>query len=76
MTLQLNDTNEDTGSSEGSGPGWSRERFSWKGRLPILWCRSLNPRQGAQDFECVTKSCSLKIKRKRKKKTFLQEREL
>ena len=62
MTLQLNDTNEDTGSSEGSGPGWSRERFSWKGRLPILWGRSLNPRQGAQDFECVTKYCFLKNK--------------
>ena len=71
MTLQLNDTNEDTGSSEGSGPGWSRERFSWKGRLPILWCRSLNPRQGAQDFECVTKYCFLK-----NKISFLQEREL
>ena len=60
MTQQLNDTNEDTGSSEGSSPGWSRESLSWTGRLPILWCRSLNPRQGAQDFECVTKYCFLK----------------
>ena len=43
------------GSSEACGPGGSGERFRWKGRLPILWCRSLNSRQGAQDFEYVTK---------------------
>ena len=52
--------------------GWSRERFHWKGRLHILWCRSLKPRQGAQDFECVTKHYFLK----KTKNCFLQEREL
>ena len=60
MTQQLNNTSEDTGSSEASGPGGSRERFRWKGKLPILWYKSLNPRQGAQDFDCVTKHCFLK----------------
>ena len=49
-----------TGSSEASGPGGSRERFRGKGKLPILLYKSLNPRQGAQDFECVTKHCFLK----------------
>ena len=44
--------------------GWSRERFHWKGRLHILWCRSLNPRKGAQDFECVTEHCFPKNKKK------------
>ena len=28
MAQQLNDTSKDTGTNEGSGPGWSRERFS------------------------------------------------
>ena len=72
MAQQLNNTSEDIGSSEGSGPCWSGERFSWKGRLPILWCRSLNPRQGIQDFECVIKHCFLK-KQKQKNKLFLAE---
>ena len=44
--------------------GWSRERFHWKRRLHILWCRSLNPRKGAQDFECVTEHCFPKNKKK------------
>ena len=57
MTQQLKNTNEDTESTEGSGPGWSGERLERKGRPPILWCRSLNPRQGARDFECFTKHC-------------------
>ena len=70
MAQQLNDTNEDTGYSEGPGPGWSGERFSWKVRLPILWCRSLNPRQGAQDFECVTKHCFIKKQKQKKNKLF------
>ena len=48
------------GSSQACGPGGSGERFRWKGRLPILWCRCLNPRQWAQDFEGVTKYCFLK----------------
>ena len=56
---------ESLGSSQACGPGGSGERFWWKGRLPILWCRSLNPRQGAQDFECVTKYCFLKKKKKK-----------
>ena len=60
------------GSSEACGPGGSGERFRWKRRLPILWCRSLNPRQGAQDFECITKYCFLK----KTKNCFLQEWEL
>ena len=55
------------GSSQACGPGGSGERFRWKGRLPILWCRSLNPRQGAQNFEYVTKYCFLKKKKERKK---------
>ena len=63
MAQQLNNTSEDIGSSEGSSPGWSRESLSWTGRLPILWCRSLNPRQGAQDFECVTKHYFLKTQK-------------
>ena len=64
-----------TGSSKASCTGGSGERFGWKrgaGGLPIFWCRSLNPRQGAQDFECVTKLCFLK----KQKNCFLQEREL
>ena len=60
MTQKLNNTNENRRSSEASGPGRSGERFRWMGRLPILWCMSLNPRQGAQDIECVTKHCFLK----------------
>ena len=48
------------GSSQACGPGGSGERFRWKGRLPILWCRCLNPRQGAQDFEYVIKYYFLK----------------
>ena len=48
------------GSCQACGSGGSGERFRWKGRLPVLWCRSLNPRQGAQDFECITKYCFLK----------------
>ena len=60
MTQQLNNTSEDTGSSEASGPVGSRERFRWKGKPLILWYKSLNPMQGAQDFECVTKHCFLK----------------
>ena len=67
MTQQLNNTNENRGSSQSCGPGGSGERFRWKGRLPILWCRSLNPRQGAQDFECVTKHCFLKTKQNKTK---------
>ena len=43
------------GSSQACGPGGSGERFRWRGRIPILLCRCLNPRQGAQDFEYVTK---------------------
>ena len=50
-TEQLNNTNENRGSSEASGPGGSGERFRWKGRLPILECKSLHPRQGAQGTE-------------------------
>ena len=69
------------GSSEACGPGGSGKRFSWKGRLPILWCSFLIPRQGAQenfvlpnfeDFECVTKYCFLK----KQKNYFLQDWEL
>ena len=63
------------GSSQACGPGGSGERYRWKGRLPILWCRSLNPRKGAQDFECVTEHCFPKNKKKNKN-CFLQEREL
>ena len=37
--------------------------FRWQARLPILWCSSLNPRQGTQDIECVTKHCFLKKQR-------------
>ena len=55
------------------GPGGSSERCTWKGRHPILWCRSLNPRQGTQDVECVTKYCFLK---KKKKKCFPKEWEV
>ena len=53
-------------SNQACGPGRSGERFRWKGRLPILWCMSLNPRQGAQDFECATKYCFLKIQQTNK----------
>ena len=60
MTQQLNNTSEGKGSSEASGRGGSTERFRWKGKLPILWYKSLNPRHGTQDFECVTKYCFLK----------------
>ena len=61
------------GSSQACGPGGRGERFRWKGRLPILWCRSLNPRQGAQNFEYVTKYCFLKKKKERKKTCFPKE---
>ena len=60
MTQKLNNTNEDTGSRGACGPGGSGARYRWKGKLPILWHKSLNPRQGVQDFECVTKHCFLK----------------
>ena len=58
---------EALGSSQACGPGGSAERFRWKGRLPILWCSSLNPRQGAHNFECINKHCFLKNKNKNKK---------
>ena len=70
------------GSSQACGPGGSGERFRWKGRLPILWCRSLNPRQGAQDLERVTEYCFLKKQtnknkiKQTNKNCFLQDREL
>ena len=58
-------------SSEASGPGGSEKRFMCKGRLPILWSRSLNPMQGAQDIECITKhSFLIKNKTKQKKLFF------
>ena len=78
MTWQLNNTNEDTGSNEGFGPGWSGERFRWKGRLPILWYKSLNPRQWAQYFECVTKHCFLKKQQQQQQQQLFssEEREL
>ena len=78
MTERLNWTNvqiisgnrqKPLGSSQSCGPGGSGERFRWKGRLPILWCRCLNPRQGAQDFEYVTKYFFL-IKKKKKQLAF------
>ena len=62
------------GSSQACGPGGSGERFRWRGRIPILLCRCLNPRQGAQDFEYVTKFFFLT--KQNKQTCFLQEWEL
>ena len=67
------------GSRKTCGPCGRCERFRSKERLPIRWCRSLNPRQGAQDLEYVTEYCFLKKQNKTTTtttKTFLQDREL
>ena len=83
MTERLNWTNvqktsgsrqKSLGSSQACGPGGSGERFRWRGRIPILLCRCLNPRQGAQDFEYVTKFFFLT--KQNKQTCFLQEWEL